>query len=276
LKIDLHSHTTFSDGKLSPQELIMRAQQMQVDVLAITDHDTVDAVSVAKRHVQSIAPKLKIISGTEISTRWHGFEIHILGLNVNENDAQFLARLASQQETRAQRSLSILEKLNKAGVNIAFEDVKQLASGVISRGHFAQVLVNKGLVSHHQQAFSEYLGKGKKAYATPKWIDLATAVTWIKDAGGQAVIAHPFHYDMTTKWLRRLAAEFSAAGGEAMEVQHPNLAKAKQTLMIEIALEYGLMGSAGSDFHSPSRWTELGKRLQIPDTIKPIWHDWAF
>jgi predicted metal-dependent phosphoesterase TrpH len=274
LKIDLHSHTTFSDGKLSPKELIMRAQTMQLDVLAITDHDTVNGIGPAKQEAQAIAPKLKIISGTEISTRWHGFEIHILGLNVDENDAQFLARLESQQETRAQRSLDILEKLKKAGVNIEFEDVKQLASGVISRGHFAQLLVNKKIVSHHQQAFSEYLGKGKKAYATPKWIDIQTAVTWIKEAGGQAVIAHPFHYDMTTKWLRRLAAEFREAGGEGMEVQHPNLAKAKQGLMIEISLEQGLLGSVGSDFHAPSPWTELGKRLSLPDTITPIWHDW--
>jgi predicted metal-dependent phosphoesterase TrpH len=274
LKIDLHSHTTFSDGKLSPKELIMRAQTMQVDVLAITDHDTVNGISVARSEAKAIAPKLKIISGTEISTRWHGFEIHILGLNVDETDKQFLARLESQQETRAQRSLDILEKLKKAGVNVEYEEVKQLASGVISRGHFAQLLVNKGIVSHHQQAFSEYLGKGKKAYATPKWIDIQTAVAWIKEAGGQAVIAHPYHYDMTTKWLRRLAAEFCQAGGEGIEVQHPNLAKAKQTLMIEIALEHGLLGSAGSDFHAPGPWTELGKRLTLPQSIVPIWHNW--
>jgi predicted metal-dependent phosphoesterase TrpH len=248
---------------------------MQVDVLAITDHDSVAAIQIARDYSQQSAPVVNIISGTEISTRWHGFEIHILGLNVNENDEMFLNRLASQQQVREQRAHDILEKLNKAGVALTLDNVQSLADGVISRGHFAQALVNKGFCSHHQQAFTQYLGKGKKAYVTPKWVGLDEAVAWIKEAGGQAVIAHPYHYDMTTKWLRRLAADFSAAGGEGMEVQHPNLAKDKQTLMIEIALEHDLLGSAGSDFHSPSRWTELGRRLELPVSIEPIWRDWG-
>lgn len=275
MKIDLHSHTTCSDGALTPEELIMRAQQMQLDVLAITDHDTIAGIAQAKAYLEKTSNKLQILSGVEISTRWHGYEIHVLGLNVDEQDEVFLGRLQTQQQKREQRSQSIIEKLQKAGIDIELSEVKSRAKGVVSRGHFAQVLVSKQICAHPQQAFTQYLGKDKKAYATPKWIDLATSIQWIKEAKGQAVLAHPYHYDMTTKWLRRLLTEFSAAGGEGMEVQHTNLAKAKHDLMVELAIEHKLLASVGSDFHAPSRWTELGKRLQLPDTILPIWHDWT-
>lgn len=253
----------------------MRAQQMQVDVLAITDHDTIAAIVEAREYARLHAPKMKVLSGVEISTRWHGFEIHVLGLNIDENDPVLLERLFEQQQEREQRSIAIVDKLNKAGVDIQLAEVKAKAKGVVSRGHFAQVLVSKNICSHPQQAFTQYLGKDKKAYATPKWVELEEAVMWIKEAKGQAVLAHPFHYDMTSKWLRRLLTQFKEAGGEGMEVQHPNLAKAKHDLMISLALEHGLLASAGSDFHAPSRWTELGKRLQLPPTIQSIWHDWS-
>ncbi len=274
MKIDLHSHTTFSDGALTPNELVMRAGQMQVDVLAITDHDSIDGIAEAKASAKNAKPPLNIVSGVEISTKWHGFEIHVLGLRVDEHCPQLLKRLAQQQETREQRSVVICDKLQKAGIDIQLDEVKAIAKGVVSRGHFAQMLVSKGICSHPQQAFTQYLGKGKKAYASPKWIDIETAVQWIKEAKGQAVLAHPYHYDMTTKWLRRLLNDFKQAGGEGMEVQHPNLAKSKHDLMLTLALEHQLLGSAGSDFHAPGRWTELGKRLHIPDTLNAIWHDW--
>jgi hypothetical protein len=275
LKIDLHSHTTFSDGALTPSELVMRAGQMQVDALAITDHDTVDGICEAREYAEHHYPKLSVLSGVEISTRWHGFEIHVLGLKVDEHNVKLLSRLQEQQQKREARGEEIADKLRKVGIDIQLSEVKLRAKGVVSRGHFAQVLVSKNICSHPQQAFSEYLGKGKKAYASPKWIELETAVRWIKEAGGQAVLAHPFHYDMTTKWLRRLLGEFKQAGGEGLEVQHPNLAKPKHDLMVSLALEYELLASAGSDFHAPGRWTELGKRLQLPQSILPIWHDWA-
>lgn len=272
LKIDLHSHTHHSDGKLSVAELLMRAQQMQVDVLAITDHDCIDAIAPARAILARNKQKLTLISGTEISTRWHGFEIHILGLEVDHECPVFVQRLATQLEKRQIRAQKICEKLSKIGIH----DVLPLAqnmvtSGCISRAHIAQVLVDKGVCDYFQQAFTQYLGKDKKAYIVPQWIGIQEAVQWIHEAGGKAVIAHPFHYDMTTKWLRRLAEEFASYGGDAMEVQHPNLAKEKHDLMVDIALKTGLMGSAGSDFHAPSKWTELGRRLNIPASLTPVW-----
>lgn len=281
LKIDLHSHTHFSDGKLSVPELLMRAQQMQVDYLAITDHDCVDAIAPAIHYVeaQKEAGKkpVNIIAGTEISTSWHGFEIHILGLDVDHTCAVFKQRLASQLEKRSERAKKIALKLANIGIHNIYEDAlkkvvnSQGEHGCISRAHIAQVLVDRGECAHLQQAFTQYLGTKKKAYVVPKWISIRSAVEWIHEAGGKAVIAHPFHYDMTTKWLRRLATEFAECGGDAMEVQHPNLAKAKHDLMVDIALEAKLDGSAGSDFHAPSKWTELGRRLVMPEAITPIW-----
>ena len=278
----MHSHTHFSDGKLSVDELLMRAQQMQVEVLAITDHDCVDAIAPAKAisaaHRENGKSALTIIAGTEISTSWHGFEIHILGLDIDHTCPIFQQRLNSQLDKRQERAAKIALKLSNIGIENVLIDAQALVcssnseKGCISRAHIAQVLVQRGICTHFQQAFTQYLGKNKKAYVVPNWIDIQTAIKWIHDAGGKAVIAHPFHYDMSTKWLRRLALEFSAHGGNGMEVQHPNLAKAKHDLMVEIAIEAGLAGSAGSDFHAPSKWTELGRRLNMPDEITPIWH----
>jgi predicted metal-dependent phosphoesterase TrpH len=272
LKIDLHSHTRFSDGKLTVAELLMRAQQMQVDVLAITDHDCVDAIAPALSVLANNGQKLTLISGTEISTKWHGFEIHILGLEVDHTCSIFNQRLLTQLEKRQTRAEKICEKLSKIGIEGVLSETQAMVSkGCISRAHIAQVLVDRGICKYFQQAFTHYLGKDKKAYVVPQWIGIEEAVTWIHEAGGKAVIAHPFHYDMSTKWLRRLANEFKSYGGDAMEVQHPNLAKAKHDLMVDIALATGLMGSAGSDFHAPSKWTELGRRLTIPDILTPVW-----
>ena len=272
MKIDLHSHTHFSDGKLSVKELMMRAQQMQVDVLAITDHDCVEAIAPALDYLLENKQKLQLISGCEISTRWHGFEIHILGLDLDHKNAVFVERLQSQLTKRQQRAEKISEKLAKIGhENVLQDALKLVKTGCISRAHIAQVLVDRGIVSHLQQAFTVYLAKNKKTYVTPNWIEIDEAIRWIHEAGGKAVIAHPFHYDMKTKWLRRLAQEFADWGGDGMEIQHPNLAKAKHDLMVDIALQAGLAGSAGSDFHAPSKWTELGRRLTIPESVVPIW-----
>ena len=277
MKIDLHSHTTCSDGALSPVELVQRAQQMQVDVLAITDHDTVSAIQIAAQYIQSSNTKLTLISGVELSTSWHGFDIHIVGLQVNKDDSQFLQRLESQLAERDRRAVRICDKLEKCGYEGIYDIASEIAGGAqISRSHIAKALVQKSICTHPQQAFTKYLGKNKKAHVTPKWITIQEAIEWIKDAGGQAVLAHPAHYDMTTKWLRRLVAEFAEAGGEAMEITHPNMAADKKKLLQTIMSENSFLASAGSDFHFPSRFTELGRRLDIPESIRPIWHNWNF
>ena len=276
LKIDLHSHTRYSDGHLTPAELVLRAHTMQVDVLAITDHDTVAGLAAAHAKQAEQKRPLKIIDGVEISTTWHGFDIHIVGLNVNCDCPTFLARLSEQADARQTRAELIAEKLVKCGFNGVLERAMALAGeGQVTRAHFARVLVNNYGVPTMQAAFKKYLGKGKRAAVKAQWPSIETVIKWIQEAGGQAVLAHPAHYDMTAKWLRRLVLLFAQSGGDAMETAFPGINKTKQTLINELALEHNLLASAGSDFHFPSRWTELGKNLGINSELTPIWQTWS-
>ncbi len=275
MKIDLHSHTYYSDGHLSPAELILRAHQMQLDVLAITDHDTTQALAEA-RHAQAQEKRhLEIISGIELTTRWHGFDIHILGLHFDEHDEQLQQRLLEQTRTRVDRARQICVKLAKCGIENVFDDAMvKVGQGQITRAHIAQVLLDRGEVSSFQGAFTKYLGKDKRAFVSAQWIDIATAIQWIHEAGGVAAIAHPASYDMKTKWLKRLLSEFKSLGGDGMEVTHPNMQPTKKELLAKLALEYDLKAVVGSDFHFPSRWSELGKRLDISAKLTPLWQDW--
>lgn len=275
MKIDLHCHSTCSDGALTPVELVQRAQQMQVDVLAITDHDTVAGIGIAAEYAKNSNMKLNIIAGIELSTSWHGFDIHVVGLRVDKDDPVFLQRLEGQLAERDKRAERICQKLAKCGHEGIYDLALEIADGAqISRNHIARALVQKSICTHPQQAFSHYLGKNKKAHVTPKWISIEEAIKWIHEAGGQAVLAHPGHYDMTTKWLRRLVSEFAELGGDAMEITHPNMAADKKKLLQEIMSDNALLASVGSDFHFPSRFTELGRRLDIPLSCKPVWHNW--
>ena len=276
MKIDLHSHTYFSDGQLSPTELLQRAHTMQVDVLAITDHDTVSGLEEAHAYQQTQKRPLTIIDGVEISTAWQGFDIHIVGLNVDCACSDFQAFLTAQKERRRQRAEKIAEKLSKCGFEGVLEKAVRLAGpGQITRAHFARVLVNQYGVSSMDSAFKKYLEKGKRAAVKAQWPAMAEAIEAISQAGGQAVLAHPAHYDMTTKWLRRLVDDFAQAGGHAIEAACPGMAAAKQSLIRELAQAHQLLASAGSDFHFPSRWTELGRNLGIANELTPIWHNWS-
>lgn len=275
LKIDLHSHTKFSDGHLTPTELVLRAHTMQVDVLAITDHDTVAGLDEAHQAQAAQKRHLRIIDGVEISTDWHGFDIHVVGLNVDRTQPEFLAHLHQQAATRQDRAERIGEKLARCGFDGVLARAEALAGvGQVTRAHFARVLVNNYGVPTMDAAFKKYLGKGKRAAVKAHWPSIESAVAWIHEAGGQAVLAHPAHYDMTAKWLRRLVNVFAIAGGDAIETAFPGINKNKQELINELAQTHSLLASAGSDFHFPSRWTELGKNLGISSALTPIWHNW--
>ncbi|WP_194362596.1 PHP domain-containing protein [Neptunicella marina] len=276
-KIDLHCHSHFSDGRLSIEELIDRAHNMQVDVLAITDHDTVAGIQSAMNYQSGQKRAMTLIPGVEISTGWHNFDIHILGLNLDYRDARLIERLELQGQSRDERARKIAEKLEKAGVAGCYERAREIAGvGQITRAHFARVLLEKGVVDSLEKAFKKYLGKGERAHVKPQWIDIPTAIKWIHDAGGKAVLAHPGHYDLSAKWLRRLIVEFKQSGGDGIEVIHSHLSPQRKQQMVDYATEYQLEASAGSDFHFPNRWTELGKNLSLPEQVVPIWHNWIF
>ena len=269
---DLHSHTTCSDGVLTPQELITRAEVRHIDVLAITDHDTTEALQTAKAHIQSTNSKLKLVNGIEISTKWHGFEIHIVGLCIDPSAEIFADSMVIQRQHRELRALAVGEKLAKKGVEGAYERAREIAgSDIVSRTHFAKVLLERGVVANFDAAFKKYLGKGKSCYVSPNWMDIQTAVTIINQAGGLAVMAHPIRYDLSNKWLVKLVDHFAAVGGHGLEVGLSQMSPNQRTHLSNLARERNLYSSQGSDFHAPSKWGDLGKNLKLTDNCQPIW-----
>ena len=278
-RIDLHSHTNCSDGTLSPQTLIDRAVNFQIDVLAITDHDTVAGLDIAQKHIEEQNISLKLINGIEISTAWQGFEIHIVGLNIDTNNDALKTLIEKQQQAREQRALSMGENLAKCGFPDVYADAKEMAGeGSITRAHFAKVLHQQGHVNTMQQAFDKYIGKkgskGQRAYVKPNWCSIEEAVQAIHHAGGSAVMAHPIRYDLTAKWLRRLIVHFSEVAGDGLEVVLPQMNPEQRRKMLAYCQEYNLYASMGSDFHYPNKWSDLGRNLTMPVGAKPVWAQW--
>ncbi|EWH09902.1 phosphotransferase domain-containing protein [Catenovulum agarivorans DS-2] len=279
MKIDLHSHTKCSDGALTPEELVLRAFNKGVDVLAITDHDTTSALAEARSAIQQHNIPLQLIAGVEISTRWHGFEIHVVGLNIDESNSALKQTLASQIQARDLRAQKIATKLARVIEGYTAESilrrVQAKAQGnSISRVHFAQVILEDGLVSRIQQAFDKYLGRKGKAYAAPEWISIEKAIEVIHAAGGQATLAHPTRYDLKNKWIRKLVDYFAAVNGDAIEVALPRQTNNELIQLATYAQQAKLKSSQGSDFHRVSSYTELGKLLPLPEFCEPVWTDW--
>lgn len=276
MKIDLHSHTKRSDGELSPEELINRAHNQGVDVLAITDHDTVQAIAEAQQIIDDKQYNIQLISGVEISTSWDGCEIHIVGLNVDHECPQFLQRLNQQLETRLDRAQRIAKKLAIKGMENTYDGAAELAtSDCISRAHFARHLMLEGHVQTMDEAFKKFLARRKSCYVAPGWITVEQAIDWIHDAGGQAVLAHPTRYDLSNKWVRKLIAYFAEQGGDAIEVALSRQSPNERIQLQSYADNHQLLSSIGSDFHRVSRFAELGKNLTLPSAAKPVWQDWA-
>jgi len=271
---DLHSHSTASDGSLSPDQLIARAVEQGVDVLALTDHDGTEGIEAAKQATKGTS--LTLISGVEISVTWGGATVHIIGLNVNGRHPSLQQGLADIRTYRRERAIKIAERLEKSGIADAYEGASQYASPVmLGRVHFAKFLVDKGYAKSINEVFKNYLVRNKPGYVTGEWATLTQAVTWINEAGGQAVIAHPARYKMTATKLKRLITEFKSLGGVGIEVvsgrQHPEEIKT----LAKLANDSALFASCGSDFHSPdNKWVELGRLPALPTSVTPIWHTW--
>ncbi len=272
---DLHSHTTASDGSLSPAALVIRAAQMRVGVLAITDHDTTAGLAEAVATIKQQQLPIRLISGVEISTLWENHEIHIVGLGMDIQHPSICQLLSQQSEHRYSRVQEISARLAKARIPDAWEGANRLAEGgQVTRGHFARYLVELGLASNVGQVFKKYLAKGKTGYVPAQWCTIEQAIDAIKQSGGQAVLAHPGRYDLTAKWLKRLLAHFAEHGGDAMEVAQCQQAPHERAQLAQYARDYNLLASQGSDFHQPCSWIELGRKLWLPAGVEPVWRDW--
>ncbi|KMV32079.1 PHP domain-containing protein [Photobacterium swingsii] len=272
---DLHSHTTASDGRLSPKELVERAVLNRVDALAITDHDTVAGLEEAQQTIDALNLPLTLIKGIEISTLWQNFDIHIVGLNIDPEHPAITTLIAEQIARRAERAEQIGERLEKNRMPGALAGAKALAGdATLTRAHFAQWIVAEGYAKTMQAVFKKFLTRGNPGYVPPSWCSIAEAVAAIHAAGGQAVLAHPGRYKMTTKWLKRLLTTFVEAKGDAMEVAQPQQGQHERRNLGDYAIDYQLLASQGSDFHYPSPWTELGRNLWLPKGVTEVWHDW--
>ncbi|GEM74617.1 RNase RNM [Vibrio sagamiensis] len=276
MRIDLHSHTTASDGRLSPQDLVDRAISFDLDVLAITDHDTTDGLAIAKQYVQENNLAINIINGIEISTVWQNKDIHIVGLNIDPENSVLMDLIQQQKTHRIARAELIAERLQKATREGVLEEVQQIAGDApITRAHFAKWLVDNGYAKNMQMVFKKYLTRSTPGYVPPNWCSMKDAVDAIHSAGGQAVLAHPGRYQLTAKWIKRLLSAFVEADGDAMEVAQPQQAPQERRNLADYAIQYELLASQGSDFHYPSPWMELGRNLWLPSGVEPVWKDWG-
>jgi 3',5'-nucleoside bisphosphate phosphatase len=273
--VDLHSHTTASDGILTPSELVKRAADNQISMLAITDHDTIKGLPEAKATIERDNLPVKLIYGVEVSTIWKNNEIHIVGLNVDIDNPQLLELLLTQEQGRIDRAISISEKLAKVSINDAYQQAQQFSKGdIVSRAHFARFLVTNGYVKDVKRAFKKYLGKGGYAYVPAKCCSIADAINAIHNAGGQAVLAHPSRYDLTLTKLKLLISEFKSCGCDAMEVSQSRQTQDDLQRLAKLANEFDLLASQGSDFHDLVNYLDLGKTTPLPGSVTPIWHDW--
>lgn len=270
--IDLHCHSTASDGALSPHELVARAAEQGVTHLALTDHDTIAGVADARAEANRLG--VTLINGVELSCIWRSHTIHVVGLDFDESSPAFQTVLARQSENRWQRAHLIADKLSRLKVDNLLDKATAAAGGdVPGRPHFAQVLVDEGVVPKVAHAFKRYLGAGKPGDVKACWPELDTVVQWITEAGGIAVLAHPRKYKLTATRLRALTADFMRAGGRAIEVSISGQSSGDLGFVAELARREGLLASQGSDFHFPGApWCELGRIAKMPDGLKPVWH----
>ena len=268
---DLHSHSTYSDGSLTPTELVTRAAARGVTHLALTDHDTL--AGLAEAGVAASNNGIELITGVEISVTWRRKALHIIGLDFDPLESGLVELLAELQLKRAQRAEKIAAKLVKKGVKEPLEHATRLAQGqLITRPHFAQCLIEQGFAKDFEAAFRHYLGQGKPGFVSTEWVSLERALAELGKAGGRSVIAHPRRYRMTHSWMRRLLDEFKRMGGDGVEVVTGGASPGDIAAMTQLSLKFELMASTGSDFHNPvNPWIELGKLSALPMSLTPVW-----
>lgn len=269
---DLHSHSSASDGILSPAALVSRAKSNNVTALALTDHDTVAGLAEAQQ--QSRLEGLELIPGIEFSSQWQGRGIHIVGLNIDPEAPSIKQGVEIQASRRRLRAEQIAARLEKSGVRDALAGARAQAGGDnLGRPHFARYLVEAGYVSNINQAFKKYLGAGKPGDIRQCWPEFADVVAWIRAAGGIAVLAHPCKYKMTRSKLCAMVLAFVEAGGQAIEVVSGAQTPVQTRDIAGIAHKYGLLASCGSDFHGPGQaWQELGRFPSLPAQAEAVWH----
>ena len=272
LNADLHCHSVVSDGTLTPEALAARARNNGVELWALTDHDETGGLQRAAAAAK--AEGLKFLTGVEISVTFIDKTVHIVGLGFDANDPVLTAGLRATRGGREQRAREMADGLAKVGIAGAYEGALQYAGNpdLISRTHFARYLVEAGVCKDTNEVFRKYLTEGKPGYVPHRWATLKDAVHWITNAHGIAVIAHPARYQFSPNEEFALFTEFKALGGQGVEVVTGSHSAAEYVIYADMAREFGLAASRGSDFHSPTEsHTELGTLPYLSGTLTPVW-----
>lgn len=272
MRVDLHCHSTCSDGLLSPAAVIERAVQRGVDVLALTDHDETGGLAAAREAAAHWG--LQLIDGVEISVLWQDTTLHIVGLGINSTHEPLVDGLAAIRIGREQRARRIAQSLADAGIPGSLEGARQYAKNpqLVSRAHFARHLVSEGHARDTNAVFRSYLTPGNPGYVPHQWSLLEDAVRWITGSGGVAVIAHPGRYPLNQQQCERLLDEFRSLGGTGLEVVTGSHAPSEFATWARYARRFGLRASAGSDFHGPGEgYRDLGDVPVLPAGCVPVW-----
>jgi predicted metal-dependent phosphoesterase TrpH len=272
LNADLHCHSVISDGTLTPEDLAGRARRGGVELWALTDHDEIGG-----QHRAAAAAReqgLAYLTGTEISVTFAGETVHIVGLGFDANDPALREGLQATRAGRAERAREMADGLAQVGISGAYEGALQFVGNpnLISRTHFARFLVDTGICKDTHEVFRRFLTEGKPGFVPHRWASLKNAIQWITGAGGVAVIAHPARYKFTPNQEYALFTEFKIHGGQAVEVITGSHSVQEALKYGEMAAEFDLAASRGSDFHSPDEsHTDLGTLPYLPGTLTPVW-----
>jgi predicted metal-dependent phosphoesterase TrpH len=275
LKVDLHCHSNVSDGVLAPGAVAAYARKGGVDAWALTDHDEVGGIKLARAAAGEQG--MRFVPGVEISVTWANQTVHLVGLQIDEDNPELLAGLAQTRRGRDARGREIAAQLEEAGIPGAYEGALKFVGNpdLLSRTHFARYLVECGKCATTTEVFRRFLTEGKPGYVPHRWASLPEAMGWIRNAGGVPVIAHPGRYKFTRTAEDALFDEFRQLGGNAIEVVTGSHTPDQYAIYAEVARRYGFLASRGTDFHAPGEArVEFDALPPLPAGVTPVWHDW--
>lgn len=271
--IDLHSHSTFSDGTLPPAALAQRAHARGIQTWALTDHDEIAGLAQAQQAATELG--MGFLSGVEISVNFASTTVHIVGLGFDPHNKDLQQGLHGLRNQRGPRAKAIGAQLEAAGIGHAYEGALRYVGNpdLIARTHFARFLVESGVCKNTAEVFRHYLVEGKPGYVPQRWASLQEAVQWIRAAQGVAVIAHPARYALSSNEEHALFSSFKDYGGQAVEVVTGSHAPHEYAIYADLARSFGLAASRGSDFHCPQESTvDFGALPPDPSGVQPVWH----
>lgn len=275
-KVDLHTHSTRSDGRFSPTELVDLAVEQGVTLFALTDHDTLDGIAEASQRASEHG--LSFIHGVELSTQWNGIPLHMVALDFSLDNAALLSIVNENQAIRLDRARRIADLLVKQGLPDLFDEAVELADeSQLGRPHFASLLIEKGFVKDANKAFDRYLGNKRLGQLRDVWPELESVLAKLSGQNMELILAHPKRYPLTVTKLKRLLSDFKKWGGTGIEIVSGNERPDSVRLLERLSREFGLKSSVGSDYHGPfGPWMQVGKFTQIHESeVDLVWQSWV-